>query len=62
MSYHEEMTEIQLKRLHNDILLLHLSMLVKEMHDTQMLNDEEYKKSIDQRYKIVSDQLSNVMI
>ena len=49
-----EMVELQLKRLHNDILGLHFSMIVKEMHDMNMINDDQYRKALDDEYKIVS--------
>ena len=55
-----ELVELELKRLHNDILGLHFTMLVTELHKMNMLNDDQYRKALDDEYKIVSDQIKNM--
>ena len=54
-----EMVELQLARLHNDILGLHFSIIVKEMHDMNVINDDQYRKALDDECKIVSGQIKS---
>ena len=52
-----EITNLLLKQLHNDILVVHLSMTVDKMHKMGMVDDENYKKILSSTYKIIDDQI-----
>lgn len=55
--YDMEMINLKLNQIHNDILALHLSMIVDNMYEAGMVSKDEYITMLNQAYKTVSEHI-----
>ena len=48
----------RLDKIHNDLLGIHLSMVVDKMHEVGVISTESYAQILDKEHEIISEQLT----
>ncbi len=55
--YDMEIINLKLNQIHNDILALHLCMIVDNMYEAGMVSKDEYITMLNQAYETVSEHI-----
>lgn len=55
--YNMELINIKLSQIHNDILALHLCMIVDNMYEAGTVSKDEYITMLNQAYETVSEHI-----
>ena len=55
----DELTQMKIDRIHSDIMNLHLTFLIRELHETNKITDDEYVIALNKIQNILTTQISN---
>ena len=55
----DELMQMKIDRIHSDIMNLHLTLLIRELHETNKITDDDYATALNKIHNILTTQISN---